>query len=186
MVKSMPSPEESKFNSSVAEIFIPEYQKETDEEITLLSFDQDFPDFIVERRTDNKHLGVELVEVTLSFVNQEQGELRRYEKRLSEAIMRFRPMFKDKHIRLQMSSAAASGERPHYFPNIKSKEAKALIAEFEMLLDSCGEIILVSSGGLLRQLRAATNTPELTVLETHFRCNYPQLYYRCLSRAISS
>ena len=164
----MPQLEETKFNSCAAMIFIPEYEKETGEEISLLSCDQEFPDLIVERKTNGKHVGVELVEVILSFINQEQGELRHYEKRLTEAIIRFRPMFKDKHIRLQMSSAAATGPRPHYFPKINSSEAKALIAEFEKLLYHHGPTILASWGGQLRQLNTTPNAQQLPILELHF------------------
>src|SRR5260221_10008182 len=127
----MPSQTETDFNCSVANILIPEFERETGNVLRLITCDREFPDLILERVSDGKHLDVELVEVILAFVNQEHGELRRYEKSLGEVVSRFRPKFKDKKISLQISETAFSGARPHKFPNVKSKEAASVMSEFQ-------------------------------------------------------
>jgi hypothetical protein len=164
----MPSQAESDFNSSVADIFIPEYERETGIATRLIACDREFPDLVLEQVSDGECLEVELVEVTFSFINQEQGELRRYEERMTEMAPRIRPSFKDKMIRLQMSEPAWAGLRPHAFPKVTSKEGAAIIAELEMLLKHCGEEILANWGGRLRDLIQRCGIPDLPMLTKHF------------------
>jgi hypothetical protein len=164
----MPSQAETDFNCSVASILIPEYERETGNALRLIACDKEFPDLILERVSDGTHLDVELVEVILAFVNQEQGELRRYEQSLVEVVSRLRPKFRNKKISLQISETAFSGTRPHAFPNIKSKEATSLISEFQELLAHSGEEILASWGGLLRVFGSKPGSPAMPTLMRHF------------------
>jgi hypothetical protein len=164
----MPSQAESEFNSSVADFFIPEYERETGVATRLVACDKEFPDLVFERVNDGGRLEVELVEVAFAFINQEQGELRRYEQRLSEAVSRLRPLFKDKLIRLQMSHAAWTGSRPHAFPKFNSKEGAAIIAELEALLKNCGEEMIASFGGLFRNIIRKCRISDLSMLTNHF------------------
>jgi len=120
---AVPPQEKRDFNRAVANILIPEYERETGKATRLLACDKEFPDLVLEQLNDGERLEVELVEVTFAFVHQEQGELRRYEERMSKVGARLRPLFKDKVIRLQMSHAAATGSRPYAFPKVNSVEA---------------------------------------------------------------
>ena len=109
-----------------------------------------------------------MVEVGLFFVNQENDGLRQYEKRFSETLSQYRPVFKRALIRLQISQAVVGASRPHRFPHIKSREADLIIGDFEELIRQHRDKLLPWSARLLREFVSATGSPSFPSLLRHF------------------
>jgi hypothetical protein len=161
----MASERETRFNTSAAEVFMPEYRKETGIELRLVAADREFPDLVLQNPSDGRTVEAELVEVILSFVNREQDVLRRYEEELGRSLASLRPSYIGKLIRLQISHAAATGDRPHCFPHPQTPDAKAIFAEFQQLMEQNREAIIQANGGLLSSF---TSTAESPMLMRHF------------------